>query len=101
MQHIFITDGPNITNIMSPSTVLVNQTLTMRCEAHGDPLPSYTWQHNGKNISQSSVYMKSYITTEDSGSYTCIVTNRAGGTLMSNEKTIEVMVLSSKYKYVS
>ena len=90
-----ITDGPNITNIASLSTVLVNQSIALRCKAYGDPLPSYIWQYNGKNISYTSVYTKSFVTTEDSGSYTCIAINRAGGILMSDNKTVEVMVLSS------
>ena len=93
--HVCFTDGPSITNIVSLPEVLVNQTLTLKCEAHGDPLPSYTWQHNGKNISHNSVYIKSSVTTEDSGSYTCIATNRAAGILMSDSKTVEVMVISS------
>jgi len=73
----------------------VNQTLILKCEAHGDPFPSYIWQHNGKNISNSSVYIKSDITTEDSGSYTCEVTNRAAGILLNDNKTVEVTALSS------
>ena len=93
--YICITDGPNITNITTLSPVLVNQTFTLRCEAYGDPLPSYTWQHNGRNISHSSVYIKSLVTVKDSGSYTCIATNRAGGILNSDNKTVEVIVLSS------
>ena len=51
------------------------------------------------NISYISLYIKSHVTTEDSGSYTCIATNRAGGILMSDNKTVEVIVLSSEYKY--
>ena len=90
-----ITDGPNITNIAYLSEVLADQSITLRCEAYGDPLPSYVWQYNGKNISHTSVYIKSFVTTEDSGSYTCIAINRAGGILMSDSKTVEVMVLSS------
>lgn len=67
----------------------------MECEAHGDPLPSYTWQYNGKNISHSSVYIKSYVTSEDAGNYTCVVSNRAADILMSDNKTVEVTVFSS------
>ena len=93
----YIPDGPKITNITSSATLLVNQTLTLYCEAHGDPLPSYAWQHNGYNISHGSMYMyiKPYVTTEDSGRYTCIASNRPTGILMSDNKTIEVTVLSS------
>ena len=93
--YICIIDGPNITNITTSSPVLVNQTFTLRCEAYGDPLPSYTWQHNGRNISYSSVYIKSFATIRDSGSYTCIAINKAGGILHSDNKTVEVIVLSS------
>ena len=92
---MYITDGPNITHIESLSTVLVNQSITLSCEAYGDPLPSYIWQHNGMSISYTSVYVKSHATAEDSGSYTCIAINIAGGILMSDNKTVEVMVLSS------
>ena len=67
----------------------------MNCEAHGDPLPSYTWLHNGKIISDSSVYINSDVTTEDAGIYTCIAANVPEGILMSDNKTVEVTVLSS------
>ena len=73
----------------------MNQTLTLYCEAHGDPLPSYTWLHNGKNISDSSVYIKSNVTSEDAGTYICTATNEAAGILISNNKTVRVTVLSS------
>ena len=73
----------------------MNQTLTLYCEAHGDPLPSYTWLHNGKNISDSSVYIKLDVTTEDAGHYTCIATNIPEGILMRDNLTVEVTVLSS------
>ena len=65
------------------------------CKAHGNPLPYYTWYHNGRNISQNSVYNKSYIATNDSGSYTCVVTNRVAGNLMNDSKTTNVTVFSS------
>ena len=64
------------------------------CEAHGDPLPSYTWYHNGINISHNSVYIKPNITIKDSGSYMCVVTNRAAGVLMADNKTTNVTVFS-------
>ena len=94
---MYITDGPNITNITSSTLLLANQTLILYCEAHGNPLPSYSWQHNGKNISQGSMhmYMKQHVTTEDSGIYTCIASNRPTGILMSDSKTVQVTVISS------
>ena len=94
---MYITDGPNITNITSSTVLLANQTLTLYCEAHGDPLPSYSWQHNGKNISHDSMhmYIKLHVTTEDSGIYKCIASNRPTGILMSDSKTVDVTVISS------
>ena len=75
--------------------MIVNQTFTLKCEAHGDPVPSYTWQHNGENISFSPVYMIPDVTTQDSGSYVCIVTYMVEGIFLSDNETVEVMVLSS------
>lgn len=88
-------DGPKITKISSTSILIADQPLVLVCEAHGNPLPSYTWYHNGKNISLTSVYNKSNITTQDSGSYTCMVTNRVIGILMNDNKTTNVTVFSS------
>ena len=75
--------------------LITDQPLVLVCEAHGDPLPSYTWYHKGKNISQNSIYNKTGITTDDSGSYTCVATNKAAGILMSDSKTTNVTVSSS------
>lgn len=88
-------DGPKITSISSATILTTDQSLILVCEAHGDPLPSYTWYHNGRNISHSSAYIKRDITTKDSGSYMCVVTNRAAGVLMSDNKTTNVTIISS------
>lgn len=64
------------------------------CEAYGNPFPSYTWYHNGKNISYGSIYRKSSVTTEDSGGYMCVVTNTAAGIPMTDSKTTNVTVYS-------
>ena len=87
-------DGPKITNISSSSILIADQPLVLVCEAHGDPLPSFTWYHNGTNISHNSVYIKSNITIKDSGSYMCVVTNRAAGVIMIDSKTTNVTVFS-------
>ena len=87
-------DGPKITKISPASILIADQPLVLVCEANGDPLPSYTWYHNGKNISHNSVYVKSNITTKDSGSYMCVATNRAAGVVMTDSKTTNVSIFS-------
>lgn len=92
---ILLLDGPTITNITSSYVLVLGQPLLLTCEAHGDPLPSVGWYHNGTWLNLTHNYDKSFITTEDSGVYTCVSMNTAAGISMSDNKTTTVTVLSS------
>ena len=68
---------------------LIHKTVTLDCEAKGNPLPEITWQKNGhvveinRGVSMetgkgTSKLILSDMTGYDSGAYTCTATNQAG-----------------------
>ncbi|XP_067893515.1 hemicentin-1 isoform X1 [Heterodontus francisci] len=68
-------------------SVVVNNPVVLTCEASGIPLPSITWLKDGHPISLSStlrifsggrILRLMHPAVEDSGRYTCVVTNAAG-----------------------
>ena len=92
----------------SSSIVTVNagSSLTLNCTSSGSPPDTFTWIKDGNQIilqstsittvdytSTSAVFRAAYsidnVTTSDSGTYTCTVTNPIG----SNSTTITVVVI--------
>lgn len=86
-------DGNNDGPIMAPQFTnpeqmqpMVNQpegsTVRLKCKAHGQPRPTVTWYHNNRLIpgeSQPSWMLKlGDVREENSGKYTCRVTNKGG-----------------------
>ncbi|XP_043555476.1 hemicentin-1 [Chiloscyllium plagiosum] len=68
-------------------SVVVNNPVVLACEASGIPLPSITWLKNGQPISLNSAFRilsggwilrLMHPAVEDSGRYSCVVTNAAG-----------------------
>ena len=91
----------------STVTVIIGSPLTLSCTSRGSPPDTFTWRKNNDtavlqstNITavdytnSSAVFRADYsidsVTTSDSGTYTCIVTNPIG----SDSTTITVVVLS-------
>ena len=78
----------------STVTVAVGDSLTLSCTSHGSPPDTFTWRKDSGPIVQSTsittvehtsdtaVFRANYsinsITTSDSGTYTCTVTNPIG-----------------------
>ena len=91
----------------SSSTVIVNvgHPLTLSCTSQGSPPDTFTWMKDGISLAQSTritevtytstsaVFRADYVinnvTTSDSGTYTCTVTNPIG----SDNATITVVVI--------
>ena len=66
-------------------TVDIGHEIAFTCLAHGYPLPTYTWFHNGTEIVRDSrVHLENGTLTitkarkDDRGNYTCVVQNEGG-----------------------
>ncbi|XP_075887580.1 neuregulin 2a isoform X5 [Nelusetta ayraudi] len=81
--------APRLKPMKNPMTVEEGQHLTVKCEATGSPLPTYTWFKDGNKLKKSqNVKIKSKpkhsrvqikgARLEDSGNYTCVVENSLG-----------------------
>ena len=92
-------------DISSSSTVIVivGSSLTLSCTSRNSPPDTFTWRKDGSPILQSTTTAVDYtstnavfrtdysidsVTTSDSGTYTCTITNPIG----SDSATITVVV---------
>ncbi|XP_053372815.1 fibroblast growth factor receptor-like [Mercenaria mercenaria] len=73
--------------------------ITLACEAHGNPRPNWTWKFFPKKVNKSKVLpckfvtcRLSYLTTMDTGSYQCIVSNTVKGVDRSATQTLYLKV---------
>ena len=88
----------------STVTVVVGDSLTLSCTSRGSPPDSFTWIKDGTpapptptlttvtHSTTTAIFRSDYtinnVTTSDSGTYTCTVTNPIG----SDSETISVVV---------
>ena len=95
-------DTPSLSTV----TVAVDSSLTLSCTSRGSPPDTFTWRKdNGPTVLQSTsinavdhtstsaVFRANYsidsVTTSDSGTYTCTITNPIG----NNSSTFTVVVI--------
>jgi len=94
--------------LSSTVTVAVGNSFTLSCTSRGSPPDTFTWIKDGIVIDpQSNVFTLSHdnttanfqtnytisnVTTSDSGTYTCTVTNPIG----SHNETISVVVVTGE-----
>ena len=99
-------DPPSSSNV----TVDVGSPLTLSCTSRGSPPDTFTWRKDSTPITPSpsvttvthtdtsAVFQSDYtinsVTTSDSGTYTCTVTNPIG----SDNKTINVSIGKLPYE---
>ena len=89
----------------STMTVVIGFSLTLSCTSRGSPPDTFTWRKDNGSVLQSTTIPVTYtntsavfradysidnVTTSDSGTYTCNVTNPIG----SDSATITVVVAS-------
>jgi len=102
---LFYTAAPVIDPPSSNITVAVGSPLTLSCTSRSSPPDTFTWRKDSGPIVQSTsiatvthnstsaVFRADYsinsVTTSDSGTYTCTVTNPIG----SDSETITVTVI--------
>ena len=93
----------------SSVTIVVGSPLTLSCTSQGSPPDTFTWMKDGFPITQSTsittvtytntsaVYRSDYIinnvSSSDSGTYTCTVSNPIG----SDSETITVTTIPGMY----
>lgn len=83
-------DGPENIQILGPSEIQLEQTLTLNCFVESKPPASYTWTLNGINIHNSSVFTKVIRELSDSGNYTCQAMNNITGRTSSGVRGLSV-----------
>ncbi|KAG8556198.1 hypothetical protein GDO81_017962 [Engystomops pustulosus] len=87
--NLHVQEVPVIQSQAEYLDAVINQSVTLACEATGTPLPTQTWQKEGVTIKTGSHYtilsngsLKIVnVRQEDAGSYTCIAQNPAGTAL--------------------
>ena len=94
----------------STVTILFGSPLNLNCTSRGSPPDTFTWRKDGGSILQSitnqvtytntsAVFRADYsidsVTTSDSGTYTCTVTNPIG----SDSAMITVVVIGKLLKW--
>ena len=93
------TDSPTISSL-SPTdadgTVPVNDLYIIHCVFEGLPIPTVVWSHDGNVLTNgsnnitiatsdtSSTLTVTTVTADDSGSYTCVVSNLLGSDMESS-----------------
>ncbi|XP_056236726.1 carcinoembryonic antigen-related cell adhesion molecule 1-like isoform X3 [Seriola aureovittata] len=69
--------GPENVQIKGPSTISLNENLTLTCSAESTPTANFSWKLNETKILNNSAVLTKHITDlSDSGEYTCEAMNR-------------------------
>ena len=86
--------------------MLKNTDLTLACVAQGDPLPTISWEHNGRGVDPNDAHITildsgnltiTMVMLTDMGFYQCIATNALG---FDESDTVMVTVLG-QFNYLS
>ncbi|XP_040182555.1 carcinoembryonic antigen-related cell adhesion molecule 5-like [Rana temporaria] len=87
--------GPENVNIKGSSEVTIGSVVSLVCVAESFPIPIYSWQLNGRNLTLHHNYtlLIEQITSMNEGNYTCEVKNLATKRSASASMFITVTVL--------
>jgi hypothetical protein len=89
-ENFVVATAPVITQSPANLEAYIGQTPTFTVQTSGNPVPSYQWQFNSTNLvgQTNSQLTLSLIQTNQTGTYSVIVTNLAGGTNTSFVLTV-------------
>lgn len=89
-ENFVVATTPVITQSPAGMEAYIGQNPTFTVQASGAPAPAYQWQFNGTNLvgQTNSQLTLSSIQTNQTGTYSVIVTNLAGGTNVSFVLTV-------------
>ncbi|KAG9483372.1 hypothetical protein GDO78_009341 [Eleutherodactylus coqui] len=90
-----IYEPPAIKSHQKEYTVLVDESVTMPCEAKGNPVPDISWHKDGRPLSGQKLISNgalqiAFVQPDDAGQYTCVVENIAGS--VSSNMTLSVLI---------
>uniref|UniRef100_A0A3Q2Y7Z2 Carcinoembryonic antigen-related cell adhesion molecule 20-like n=1 Tax=Hippocampus comes TaxID=109280 RepID=A0A3Q2Y7Z2_HIPCM len=89
--------GPGVPNVTSPIVTVEGSSATLNCSALSYPASQYTWFFNGTPVANTSAYLASALSTNMSGTYTCMARNTITG---DNSSADTVLTVLEKIKHV-
>ena len=95
-------DPPTISSLSTANiTVAINNDHMIQCTFEGLPIPTVVWSHDGNVLTDgsnnitiatgdiSSTLIITTVTADDSGSYTCMVSNLLGDDMRSSTLLVQ------------
>ncbi|XP_062868889.1 vascular cell adhesion protein 1b [Trichomycterus rosablanca] len=86
--------APHNVRVSEPRSVAVGSSLSLRCEADGNPKPVFTWRFIGPAgrsvvVGETETLSLSDVTLSDSGRYECEASNKLGREMVSVNVTVQ------------
>ncbi|XP_042279318.1 hemicentin-1-like [Thunnus maccoyii] len=87
---LLVNYGPDIPTITGPSVAKIGHSVTLNCSASSYPHSLFKWYFNNSLVANTSEYVTPPLTTDMSGTYTCMANNHITGQNSSDTKTLTV-----------
>lgn len=84
-------DGPEMPTIMGPNATNTGDKITLTCYASSYPPSFYAWHFDGSLVANTSEYVTPPLTTNMTGTYTCMAYNNITGLNSTAHKMLTVV----------